>query len=133
MASPCLSVWEKAVTQLSFNARHFSSSPYALVPFNLLPQCWSLQGVSLSKFVCGFFKQNCLELQKLLPLTQSLLVFAARSCGDLPSWHWNPGLGLLAPKISLLNFYLPHVGVGPVHSVSPPLSPMWMDVVSLIP
>ena len=125
MASPCLSVWEKAVTQLSFNARHFSSSPYALVPFNLLPQCWSLQGVSLSKFVCGFFKQNCLELQKLLPLTQSLLVFAARSCGDLPSWHWNPGLGrggggeggwpgvglgLLTPeKISLLNFYPPHM------------------------
>ena len=48
---------------------------------------------------------------------------------------WRPGAGLvlLTPKISLLNFYLPHVGVGPVHSVSPPLSPMWMDVVSLIP
>ena len=43
--------------------------------------------------MCGFFKRNCLGLQNFLPLTQSSLVFAARSCGDLPSWHWNPGLG----------------------------------------
>ena len=42
--------------------------------------------------MCGFFKTNSLGLQKFLPLTKSSLVFAARSCGDLPSWHWNPGL-----------------------------------------
>ena len=41
----------------------------------------------------GFFKMNCLGLQKFLPLTQSALVFEARSCGDLSSWHWNHGLG----------------------------------------
>ena len=63
-----------------------------LVPFKLLPQCWSSASVSLSKSVCGFFKRNCLGLQQFLPLTQSPLVFAARSCGDLSSWHWNPGL-----------------------------------------
>ena len=28
------------------------------------------------------------------------------------------GLGLLAPEIALLNFYPPHVGVGPAHSAS---------------
>ena len=32
-------------------------------------------------------------IQQLLPSTQSLLVFTARSYGDLSSWHWNSGLG----------------------------------------
>ena len=43
--------------------------------------------------MCGFLKRNCLGFQKFLPLTQSLLGFAANSGGDLSSWHWNPGLG----------------------------------------
>ena len=42
------------------------------------------------------------------------------------------GLGLLASEIALLNFYTPHVDVGPAYSISPPLLPVWMDVVSLI-
>ena len=42
------------------------------------------------------------------------------------------GLGLLAPEISLLNFYLSHVHVGPACSASLLLLPVWMDVVSLI-
>ena len=48
---------------------------------------------------------------------------------------WGPGvgLGLLAPGISLLNFYPPHVDVGPACSTSVSLLPVWMDVVSLIP
>ena len=74
------------------DARYFAFSCMPLVPFKLLPQCWSSAAVSLSKSVCGFFKRNCLGLQQFLPLTQSPLVFAARSCGDLSSWHWNPGL-----------------------------------------
>ena len=97
MASAGLSVWEKAVPQLS-------------------PWCQSLQFLPvrhwcLSSCYCGVgaqsewvwvspcvssFKRNCLGLQKFLPLTQSLLGFAARSCEDLSSWHWNPGLGGLA-------------------------------------
>ena len=48
-------------------------------------------------------------------------------------WRPDVGLELPAPKISLLNFYLPHMGVGPTHSKSAPLLPVWMDVVSLIP
>ena len=84
-----------------------------------------------------FFKGNCLGLQKLLPLTEFLLVSAARGFGDLSSWHWaggpGVGLGLLTPKISLPNFYLLHVDVGPDHSSSPPLLPVWIDVISLIP
>ena len=76
------------------DAKHFSSSCMPLVPFKLLPRCWSSVGVSLSKFVCGFFMGNCLGLQKFLPLTQSLLVFAARSYEDLSSWQRNPGPGV---------------------------------------
>ena len=48
---------------------------------------------------------------------------------------WGPGvrLGLLSPMISLSNFYLPHVDVGPACSTSAPLLQAWIDVVSLIP
>ena len=45
--------------------------------------------------MCGFFKRNCLGLQKFLPPTQSPLIFAARNYADLSSWHWNPELGAL--------------------------------------
>ena len=46
-----------------------------------------------------------------------------------PVWGWD---WLLSPQISLLNFYLPHMDVGPTHSTSLPLPPVWMDMVSLI-
>ena len=66
--------------------RHFSSSPYTIcVPLKLLPQCWSLEGMSLSKSVCGFFKKNCLGLQNCHPPAESPLLFGARSYGDLSS------------------------------------------------
>ena len=64
-----------------------------LVPFKLLPQCWSSEGLSLGKSVFGFFERNCLELQKFFLLPQFPLVFAARSYGNLSSWHWNLGWG----------------------------------------
>ena len=52
----------------------------------------------------------------------------------LEPWAGGPdvGLGLLTYEISLLNFYPPDVDVGPAHSVSVPLLPVWVDVVSLI-
>ena len=87
-----------------------------------------------------FFKRNWLGLQKFLPWTQSPLVFAARNCGDfyLPGTGTlgggpSVGLSLLAPEISLPNFYPPHVGEGPAYSISVPLQPVWMGVVSLSP
>ena len=88
--------------------------------------------------MCGLFKRNCLGVQKFLPPTQSLLGFAVRNCGDLSSQPWNHGLviwlglGLLAPKISFLNFYSPHMDLVPAHSMSLHLPPVWMDVDSLI-
>ena len=69
-----------------------------LVPFKLLSPCWSPEGLSLSKSKCGTrpFKRRGLRIPQLLPPTKPLLDFAARSYGDLPSWHWNPWLvGLL--------------------------------------
>ena len=92
MALPAFLSGSKLSSISHLEARHFSSSCRPLVTFKLLPQCCSLEGVSLSKSVYRFFK-NCLGLQKFLPLTQAMLVFAARIYGDLSSWHWYPGLG----------------------------------------
>ena len=112
----------------------------SLMPFKLLCWCWSSEGVSLSKSVCGFFERNRLVFQQFLPLTQFMLISVDKSYGDVSSWHWNPGLGrpvvglgLLTPKISLLNFYPPHVYVGPAHSVSLPFLSVCIDVLSSIP
>ena len=59
-----------------FDARHFSSSLYTTGAFSGYPSCyWSSEGVNLSEFMHGFFKGNCLVVQKFLPLTQSPLVF----------------------------------------------------------
>ena len=64
--------------------------------------------------------------------------FCSQEFGDLSSWNLEPGagvpdveLGLCIPEISLLNFYPPHVVVGPACSASLTLLPVWMDVVSL--
>ena len=43
-------------------------------------------------------------------------------------WVPGVGLGVFALKISILNFYLPHVDVGQACSVFLPLIPIWMDV-----
>ena len=53
---------------------------------------------------------------------------------ELEPWGRGPSveLGLLAPVISLLNYYPLHVGERHTHSVSAPLLPVSMDVVSLI-
>ena len=101
-----------------------------LVPFKLLPRCWLSKGVSLSKSLCGFFKRNCLGLQKFLPLTQSLPVFAAKSMGVLSSWHWYPGLGVLLwgwdssfPRYpSLIIYTTCGCGTRPVRVSTPPIS-----------
>ena len=69
---------------------------FLLVYHWCLSSCYPSTGtqrerVWVHECMCGFFKRNWLGLQKVLPLTQSLLVFLARSCGDLSSWHWKPG------------------------------------------
>ena len=89
---------------------------------------------------CGFLKRNCLGLQKFLPSTQSPLVFAARTYGDLSSWHWNPELGGLVwgCDSSVLRYlsqtFIYHTWMWdrPI-PMSLSLLPIWVDMVSLIP
>ena len=109
----------------------------ALVPFKLLPWCWSSEEVNLSKW---FFKGNCLGLQQFHLLTQSLLVFCSQKlCGLIflaleqyvEVLVWGPWL--LGPEIALRRFYPLHMNVGPAHSVSVLLLPIWMDVVVRLP
>ena len=116
------------------NAKHFSISLYT----TLVHSCHcgaeaQREPICIREFMSGFPKRNCLGLQQSPLSTQSPLVFTARSCGDLPSWHWNPGLwGLVwAPEICLLNF-CPH-GYGPAHFASTRLLLLWIDVVSPVP
>ena len=94
--------------------------------------------MSLSKFTYGFFKTNCLGLKWFLPLIESLLVCCSQKLWGLIFLALEPqavesgmSLGLLAPKKSLPYFSPPHINVGPACSVSLPLLPVWMDVVSL--
>ena len=65
-----------------------------LLPLATQTPWWGSQTASTYP-TCGFSKKNCLGLQQFLSPTQSLPVFAAWNCGDLSSWHWNPGLGVL--------------------------------------
>ena len=53
----------------------------------------------------------------------------------LEPWAGGPGveLGLPTSDKSLLNVYPAHVDEGPAQSLSVPLLPVWMDVVSLLP
>ena len=51
----------------------------------------------------------------------------------LESWAGRPGVGLslLALEKSLPNIFPPQMDEGPARSLSVPLLPVWMDVVSL--
>ena len=70
------------------------SSRMPLVTFQLLPWCWSPEGVSLvsPKSVVSLLRVEAWGSWFLL-LLQPPLNFTARSYGDLSFWHWNPGLG----------------------------------------
>ena len=122
MTSACFSVFKKAVPQSCLDAKHFSSFPYATVPFKLLTHCWKSERVSLSKSLCRFFKRNCLGLQKFLPLT-------FLSYGHLSSWQWNPGLrAWCGAETPTLETSLPFLstthryGTSPYHVSTPPTS-----------
>ena len=86
----------------------------SLMTFELLPWCCNSEGVNLRRSMLRTFKRYCLGLHKpCLTEAQFLLVFTARSYEESSSWHWNPG-GDLCSQDVCLDFYLPHMGVGPV-------------------
>ena len=120
------------VVSAHLEARYFSFSQYATGDFQAATIYWSSEGVSLD--MCGFFKGNCLGLQKPSPLTQSPLVFAARSFRDLYSWDQNPGLGGLVcgRDSSLLRYpsqiFVYHIWVKghPIPHLHPSYQSGWM-------
>ena len=126
------------------DASHFSCSHVPLVPFQLLTQCWSPEGMSLHKSLVYFrpFKRRCLRILQFLLPPQLPPVFTARSYGDLsvflalePQAGWSGvGLASLVTEVYLPMFirhtwvwdHLFHI------SASPTLLPIWMNVTSLI-
>ena len=102
MAPACWLCWggfSKGTTATThLDVRNFIFSQYATGARQAAKLVLELRGcvwLCIGESMCGFFKRNCLRLQKFLPSTQSLLMFAARNFEDLSSWHWNPGLGKL--------------------------------------
>ena len=89
-----------------------------------------MEWVWVGESVCGFFKRTCLQFQNFLPLTLSLLVFVARSCGDLSSWQCSPGLGACCGAITPCSWDIPAeflstihgCGTSPFHICTPPTS-----------
>ena len=93
-----------------------------LVPFKLLPRCWSSEGVSQNKFVCGPFKRNCLGIQQFLPQTQSHWFLQPEVMGTCllgtGTLGWEAWCGAGIPCSQDPSFYALHVGVGPACSAS---------------
>ena len=77
----------------------------SLVPFQLLPPCWSSEGVSPSKSMHRSLKRNCL---RLLKTSTSLSLIPCRflqaevrgNSLRIGTWGWGPGVGLGSPHSS---------------------------------
>ena len=117
--SALLSAWEKAVLSSCLDARHvISSSCMPLVPIKLLPWCWSSEEVSLSKSMCGL-RGTSWDSRNLFYWLNPCCVLQPNVMGTYLPGTGTMGWGSwLVPEMSLQNFYSPHVGVGPAHSVS---------------
>ena len=100
-----------------------------LVHFKLPPWCRSSeQIVWVSESMCGFPKRNCLGFQQPPPPTIPAGFHSRKLWGlislALESWTGVPsvGLGLLAPEISLPNFYPCGCQASPYCACVPPTS-----------
>ena len=113
-----------------------SVSPYiTMVPFKLLPWCWSSEGVSLSM---GFLKVSAWGsgsfFHQLNPTD-----FCSQKLWGLIFLAWNPGLGARCGSGTPYFCDIPPEFLSITHECgislfeSLPLLPVWMDVVSLIP
>ena len=136
VVSASTSIWEKdAPPGLTLMPDNSVPPHMSLVPFELLPQWWTLEGISLSKLVCGPFKRNCLGLQKpsaLLShnpcwsLEPEIMRTSLPGTGTLSFRVWyTPGVDLRSQDIPP-GCYPPHVDVGPALSASLPLPPVSM-------
>ena len=110
-------------------ASQFSSSLYVPGAFELLPQYWSSEQVSVNESMHGPLGGTAWDSRSLcLTQLQSWMVFIARSY-SFSSQHWSPRLGSLVWGLDFsflrgdpcswaiaTNFHLPHMGVGPACS-----------------
>ena len=97
--------WEKAVLQLLPWFQILQALPgLPLVPFKLLPLCWTSEGMSLSKSVHGFFKRHCFGVQQFLS-----------HLGSFPTGFYSQKLwALILLELELWAGGVPIVGLGPV-------------------
>ena len=121
MASTSTSVWEKVTLPALTLMPDSSLSPHMpLVPFKLLPQLWSSE-VSRNKSMMSSLRGTSSVSLSLNPhwlLQPEVIGTFLPGTGHL---GWDPLLlrGYLWSWDCPPNFYLPHLSVGPDHSVSP--------------
>ena len=139
LLASCVTLLGEGLEKGQWLARHFSFSQYATDAFQAATLVLELKrSKSESVSPCVGSLRGNFGLQQFLPNSIPAGIFSQEMWGliflALETWAEGPGmgLGLLAPEISLLNFYPPHVSVGAAHCTSVPLLPTWMDVVSLI-
>ena len=134
VASACLSVCEKAVSQLP---PWCQTLQFLSVNHWCLSSCYPSAGVQREWVwvsLCGGSLRGMLWVPEVFSTDPTPTGFTGRSCGELSSWHWNPGLGVYS-EIFLRypsGVFIYHLNVGSACSMSAPLLPVWMDVVSLI-
>ena len=111
VASANTSVWEKVAPQVLPWCQKIHFLPTCLVPFELLPRCWSSEGVSLSKSLCRPFKRNCLGIRHCFLQPADMVTYhpGTRTLG----WGAWCGPGTLCSLDISPDFYPPHVNVGP--------------------
>ena len=83
------------ICPISSHFTHFLYVTGAL-PAVALVLCPRVGGFVYVVSSCRPFIWSLLKVQEFLPLPSPLLVFIARSYGDLSSWHWDHGLCSLA-------------------------------------
>ena len=95
-----------------------------LVPFKVLPWCWSPEGVSWSKSMCRALQKEMHENPFLLPTQPPVVCLKTHRCyGDFSSWHWNPGWVVcceaeIPHSRDISPIHPPQVGVRQAHSAS---------------
>ena len=108
-----------------------------LVLFKLLPRCWSSEGLSMSKYVCGYLRGTAWNSSFFHWFNPHWFV-ATRSYGDLSSCTgtlvWGSWCGVGTPHSwdTPPEFLSTTCGCGTSDSTSLPLPTVWIDVVSLI-
>ena len=109
-----------------------------LVPFKLLLWWyWSSEGVHLSKLGTGTLRGTYRESSSFFTDSNPTVFYSQKLWGliflALKPWAGGPGVRLVpfTPKIFLLNFYPPHMAVGPTCTTHPylhiPKSPTFLD------